>query len=48
MGDGKELGIIGVGLVGTALSERLLAAGYRVTGFDVNAGQLDNLSRLAW
>lgn len=41
-----DLGMIGVGLVGTALSTRLLAAGYRVTGFDVAAGQLENLVRL--
>jgi 3-hydroxyisobutyrate dehydrogenase-like beta-hydroxyacid dehydrogenase len=42
----KEVGIIGVGLVGTALSERLLAAGYRVTGYDIVPAQLERLSRL--
>lgn len=42
----KRVGLIGVGLVGTALSERLLAAGYEVIGFDTAAGQLENLRRL--
>jgi hypothetical protein len=45
-GQDKRVGLIGVGLVGTALSERLLAAGYEVIGFDTAAGQLDNLRRL--
>ncbi len=42
----KRVGLVGVGLVGTALSERLLAAGYEVIGFDTAAGQLDDLRRL--
>lgn len=42
----KQVGLIGVGLVGTALSERLLAAGYKVVGYDVAADRLGHLSRL--
>lgn len=40
------LGLIGVGLVGTALAERLLDAGWRVVGFDAASKQLDQLSLL--
>lgn len=45
-GQDQRVGLIGVGLVGTALSQRLLAAGYEVIGFDTAAAQLDNLRRL--
>jgi 3-hydroxyisobutyrate dehydrogenase-like beta-hydroxyacid dehydrogenase len=38
-----EVGIIGLGLMGRALAERLLGAGYRVVGFDV-----DPKTQLAW
>ena len=31
----ERVGIIGIGLVGTALAERLLEAGYSVAGYDV-------------
>lgn len=31
----KRIGIVGLGLVGSALSERLLAADYQVSGFDI-------------
>jgi 3-hydroxyisobutyrate dehydrogenase-like beta-hydroxyacid dehydrogenase len=41
-----RVGIVGIGLVGTALAERLIAAGYSVTGFDVRAEQRDTLVRL--
>ena len=33
----QTIGIVGLGLVGQALATRLLAAGYRVTGFDLRA-----------
>lgn len=33
---GTRIGLIGIGLVGTALAERLLAAGYALTGFDID------------
>ena len=32
----KTIGLFGLGLIGMALAERLLAAGYTVTGFDVD------------
>ena len=31
-----EIGIIGLGLLGSAMSERLLTAGWTVRGFDVD------------
>jgi len=37
------IGLIGVGLLGTALAERMLAGGYRVLGFDPTAQQLEGL-----
>lgn len=33
---GDEIGIIGLGLLGSALGERLLAQGHRVVGFDID------------
>lgn len=33
----RQIGIIGLGLMGTAFAERLIAAGRAVTGFDVDA-----------
>src|SRR6185295_8927577 len=35
----KTLGLVGLGLMGSALAERFLRAGYRVVGFDVNPGR---------
>jgi 3-hydroxyisobutyrate dehydrogenase-like beta-hydroxyacid dehydrogenase len=35
----KTIGVIGLGLLGSALAERLLGAGFRVLGFDVDAGR---------
>jgi 3-hydroxyisobutyrate dehydrogenase-like beta-hydroxyacid dehydrogenase len=37
------VGLIGLGLVGSALAERLLAAGFVVIGHDVDAGRRDEL-----
>ncbi|MFH1568182.1 MAG: NAD(P)-dependent oxidoreductase [Gemmatimonadota bacterium] len=39
-------GLIGVGLVGTALAERLLAAGHSLTGYDVAADRRQALAAL--
>jgi lactate dehydrogenase-like 2-hydroxyacid dehydrogenase len=36
----KRIGIIGVGLLGTAITERLRAAGYRVLAWDRDAARL--------
>ncbi len=35
----KELGLIGLGIMGSAIARNLLAAGYRVVGFDVDAAR---------
>ncbi|MGC4049665.1 MAG: NAD(P)-dependent oxidoreductase [Paludibaculum sp.] len=40
------MGIIGIGLVGTAVAERLLASGYSVTGYDVRGEQLEALRQM--
>jgi 3-hydroxyisobutyrate dehydrogenase-like beta-hydroxyacid dehydrogenase len=37
MTDNKTVGLIGLGLIGTALARRLLAAGFGVVGYDVDA-----------
>ena len=40
----QRIGIVGLGLVGSALSGRLLEAGYRVTGFDIVVEQANRLA----
>jgi 3-hydroxyisobutyrate dehydrogenase-like beta-hydroxyacid dehydrogenase len=42
----EHVGIIGVGLVGTAIAERLLASGYQVTGYDIRPEMRHNLERI--
>jgi 3-hydroxyisobutyrate dehydrogenase-like beta-hydroxyacid dehydrogenase len=42
----ERIGIIGVGLVGTAVAERLLCAGFKVTGYDVRPEQMRALEQL--
>jgi len=39
----KNVAVIGLGLMGTPLSRRLIQAGYSVTGFDVVKGQMTRL-----
>lgn len=39
-------GVIGLGLIGTSLAKRLLAAGYSVYGYDVRAERNENLAAL--
>ena len=41
----KSVGLIGVGLLGSALANRLLNSGLSVHGFDTSEGQLEALSR---
>jgi 3-hydroxyisobutyrate dehydrogenase-like beta-hydroxyacid dehydrogenase len=41
-----QVGLIGLGLLGTALAERMLVGGINVVGFDLHARQGENLSRL--
>jgi len=42
----ETIGLIGIGLVGTALAENLLAAGYQVIGFAQSAASREKLARL--
>jgi len=42
----RPIGIIGLGLVGSALAERLRRAGFRVVGFDVDAARRRALEKL--
>ena len=42
----SPIGLIGVGLLGTALAERMLAVGRLVLGYDRERGQLERLSAL--
>ena len=46
MKESRPIGLIGIGLLGSALAERLLADGGRVLGFDTNTDQLAALSDL--
>jgi 3-hydroxyisobutyrate dehydrogenase-like beta-hydroxyacid dehydrogenase len=41
---GSPIGLIGIGLVGTAIAERLLAAGCMVIGWDVDTGRCSALA----
>ena len=41
----KSIGIVGLGLLGTALADRLLSRGWSVTGFDVDAHRRDHLDQ---
>ena len=41
-----EIGIIGLGLVGTAIAERLLAEKFDVVGFDIDSAKCEKLKRM--
>ena len=41
----KKVGMIGVGIMGSAMSANLLKAGYGVIGYDIDSGQVDALVR---
>jgi 3-hydroxyisobutyrate dehydrogenase-like beta-hydroxyacid dehydrogenase len=41
-----KVGLIGIGLVGKALAERLLKAGFHIVGFDIDPRCADELKRL--
>jgi 3-hydroxyisobutyrate dehydrogenase-like beta-hydroxyacid dehydrogenase len=41
----KKIGMIGVGIMGSAMSMNLLKAGYEVIGYDIDSRQLDELVR---
>lgn len=40
---GEKIGLVGVGLMGTAMSENLIDAGYEVCGYDIDAKRLNEL-----
>ena len=43
-GEGRvvmPIGVIGLGLMGSALAERLLGAGHRVMGWDIDPGRIE-------
>ena len=40
----SEIGFIGLGLMGSALFARLLGAGYRIVGFDLDPDRLSDLA----
>ncbi|MFN0018032.1 MAG: NAD(P)-dependent oxidoreductase [Pirellulaceae bacterium] len=42
----QRVGIIGLGLVGSVLAERLISAGFAVTGYDTQPAQNEALSKL--
>lgn len=42
----QPIGVVGLGLLGTALVERLLEAGYCVLGFDINPERRDHLEKV--
>jgi 3-hydroxyisobutyrate dehydrogenase-like beta-hydroxyacid dehydrogenase len=43
----KQIGVIGLGLMGSALAERLIGAGYGVVGFDIDAEKQRTFQNLA-
>jgi 3-hydroxyisobutyrate dehydrogenase-like beta-hydroxyacid dehydrogenase len=45
MADPRNIAMIGLGIMGSAIARNLLAAGFAVTGFDVDAGKMEDLSR---
>ncbi len=42
----QRIGLVGLGLVGAALTERLIGAGHSVCGFDIDEGRRDAFARL--
>jgi 3-hydroxyisobutyrate dehydrogenase-like beta-hydroxyacid dehydrogenase len=42
----ESIGLVGIGLVGGALAENLLAGGYQVIGYDIDAQRMRHLERL--
>ncbi len=44
MTESANIGIVGLGLMGTAMSQKLMEAGHRVRGFDIDQSRLDALA----
>ncbi len=40
---GEKIGLVGVGLMGSAMSEQLIGAGYEVQGYDIDTKRLNDL-----
>ena len=41
----KTVGVIGLGIMGGSFSRNLVAAGWRVVGFDIDAGKRKELAK---
>ena len=46
VGNSGAVGVVGLGLIGTSLAKRLLAAGFEVHGYDVNPARISALAGL--
>jgi 3-hydroxyisobutyrate dehydrogenase-like beta-hydroxyacid dehydrogenase len=46
MAGNNPVGLVGIGLMGEVYARRLLAAGFSVTGFDVDAAKMDRLAQI--
>lgn len=44
MAESVKIGIVGLGLMGTAMSQKLMEEGHSVRGFDIDGGRLDALA----
>ena len=42
----KKIGLVGIGLVGTAMAESLLKAGFEVVGFDIDPTRCSEFEKL--
>ena len=42
----EKIGLVGLGLVGTAIAERLVGGGYEVVGFDIDGARVAHAERL--
>lgn len=45
-GEAREVGLIGLGLMGQALASRMLPAGYRVVGYDIDPSKTAKLAEM--
>src|SRR6202167_1890908 len=46
MAGNHPVGLVGIGLMGDVYARRLLAAGFSVTGFDVDAARMERLAQI--
>ncbi len=45
-GEPQPVGVVGIGLIGLALARRLIAAGFGVVGYDIDASRMDALREI--